>query len=194
MKLNCLVENHFNNDSEKFSKDHRSLTSIYDIFHSLKEVEEKILMETISKTNYVGISIDDSDDISNIKNLVIYCQYLDKDRFILKNSFLDLINLKNFDSKSIFQETKKSIMKLGLYEKLISFNSDNAKVVSSCENGVARNILKEIPYLYHFTCCAHSLNLVSSDLNNTFGIIEKIFHTIYNIHSYFRDSKSVLNY
>jgi len=126
-------------------KGHRSFFSLTEIIHAISKSIENQIQNKMELVNFIGISCDDSNDISLEKNLIINATFLDLSKYETSTYFLDLLQLEEFDHESIFLSLKKSLQEKFLYEKVIFFNTDNAKVMSSLENGVAGKLKQEIP-------------------------------------------------
>ena len=65
------------NHDGQLSKTHRSSYSTWEFVHALNGVVEGDDMNKLKQARYFSLLLDESNDVSNTKNLLIYCQYLD---------------------------------------------------------------------------------------------------------------------
>ena len=81
--------------------------------------------------------IDESTDVSVIKELVIYARYLSASGDV-KNSFLSIVELPN-DTAEVTEEQLVSFLEKSSISlsHLVGFVSDGASVMTGCHNGVA---------------------------------------------------------
>ena len=83
-------------------KTHRSSYSIWEFVHALNGVVEADDMNKLKQAWYFSLLLDESNDISNTKNLWIYCQYLDSMKKKVELKFVKLLSLKECDAQAIF--------------------------------------------------------------------------------------------
>ena len=72
--------------------------------HALNAVTEA---QDVGKARYFSLLLDESDDITCAKNLMIYCQFLNAYRKKIELKFMKLLALQECDAMSIFASVVK---------------------------------------------------------------------------------------
>ena len=60
----------------QLSKTHRSSYSTWEFVHALNAVVETDDIQSLKQERYFSLLVDESNDVSNAKNLLVYCQYI----------------------------------------------------------------------------------------------------------------------
>ena len=125
------------NRDGQLSKTHRSSYSIWEFVHALNGVVEADDMNKLKQARYFSLLLDESNDISNTKNLLIYCQYLDSMKKKVELKFMKLLSLEECDAQAIFIAVTDFFSQNEVTtQKLIMFTSDGASVMLGRSNGV----------------------------------------------------------
>ena len=138
-----------------------------------KQLRESQLME-LRHCDHYSIMIDESTDVSVIKELVIYVRYLSASGEI-KNSFLSIVELPKGTAEvneQLVPFLKKSSI---LLSHLVGFASDRANVMTGCHNGVAVRLARRQPLLTSIHCVAHRLALAASQAGDDVRYISNTF-------------------
>ena len=129
------------------------------------QLRERQLTELCHSDHY-SVIIDESTDISVIKELVIYARYLSASGEV-KNVFSSIVELPNGTAdvikESLVSFLDKSSISLSC---LVGFASDGANVMTGCRNGVAAQLARRQPLLTSTHCVAHRLALAASQAGN----------------------------
>lgn len=120
-------------------------------------------MSDILRKNKFSLIIDETTDISTKKCLALVVRYFDNKERKVRDRFLAMLELSNFDAKSIHGTIVDFFDKNEIpLENLIGFASDNASVMTGSTGGVRTIFKKSNPYLFVMGCICHSLHLCSS--------------------------------
>ena len=136
--------------------------------HALNSVVETDDIQSLKQARYFSLLLDESNDVSNAKNLLVYCQYLDSVRKKVEIKFIKLLTLKECDAQAIFTAVTDFFTQNEVaVEKLIMFTSDGASVMLGCNNGVQAKLKSIVPHLMEFHCVAHREALAVSHAYNS---------------------------
>ena len=175
----------------QLSKTHRSSYGTWEFVHALNAVVETDDIQSLQQACYFSLLVEESNDVSNAKNLLIYCQYLllDLVRKKVELKFIKLLPLKECDAQTIFTvvtgfftQNKVSI------EKLIIFTSDGASVMLGYNNGVQAKLKSIVPHLIEFHCVAHREVLAVSHTYNSIDYFVQLESALWAIYLYFSHS------
>ena len=134
-------------------------------------------------------SVDESNDISCTKNLIVYCQFLDRDTKNKELKFMKLLALKECDADSIFTSVTKYFAEINVStDKMIMFTSDGASVMLGCSNGVQAKLKSIVPHLMEFHCVAHREALSVSQAYQSVEYFVQVKSILHAIYSYFSHS------
>ena len=161
--------------------------------HALNGVVEADDMNKLKQARYFSLLLDESNDISNTKNLLIYCQYLDSMKKKVELKFMKLLSLKECDAQAIFIAVTYLFSQNEVAtQKLIMFTNDGASVMLGRNNGVQAKLKAIVPHLLEFHCVAHREALVVSHAYNSIDNFVQLESTLQAIYSYFSHSSTRL--
>ena len=173
----------------QLSRSHRSTYSTWEFVHALNAVTEAQDVGNLQKARYFSLLLDESNDITCAKNLMIYCQFLNAYRKKIELKFMKLLALQECDAMSIFTSVVKYFEEIQVsMDKLIMFTSDGASVMLGCENGVQAKLKSVVPHLVEFHCVAHREALSVSQAYKSVGYFVQIESILSAIYSYFAHS------
>lgn len=160
-----------------------------------KRMRSQLFKKIVDSGSKISIIVDESDTISKETCLSLYLNTFVDDK--VHSIFVELIEIKERDSRSIFNEIVNSIKKIGftdlqIRERLIQFVSDGASTFTGKKTGVGALFKDKIPNIVLWHCLAHRLELSISDVRKSNEAIiefQNIFQQIYNTYS--RSSKNV---
>ena len=121
-------------------------------------------MQSIRKATRHILIIDESNNISSTKMLILYMKYCrptaDDYRLMTKTVFAGIIPLACCDSHSILEEIKKYYTTKHIdIQKMVMFTSDGAAVMLGKRNGVANLLKNFVPHIMEQHCVAHREDL-----------------------------------
>ena len=181
------------NRDGQLSKTHRSSYSIWEFVHALNGVVEADDMNKLKQARYFSLLLDESNDISNTKNLLIYCQYLDSMKKKVELKFMKLLSLEECDAQAIFIAVTDLFSQNEVAtQKLIMFTSGGASVMLGRSNGVQAKLKAIVPHLLEFHCVAHREALAVSHAYNSIDNFVQLESTLRAIYSYFSHSSTRL--
>jgi len=136
-----------------------------DMLICISSVIQRKMLDRVQNSQYYGIMIDESTDISVTGLLVVFATFL-KDG-VSASVFLGLLKIPDDkkDARIIFDVLLTSLKQWGLdLERFVGFGSDGATVMLGCRNGVAAKLKKKVnPFKLFVHCVAHRTNLASLD-------------------------------
>ena len=137
----------------------------------------------------VSILIDESSDISNSENMVIYICYLDTSSGEVVVTFLELAHAPDTTAAGITKALLTLFHKHGLdTRKVTCFASDGASVMTGWKNGVAAKLKENNPYMLSIHCIAHRLALACNDCTSSTGYEATYEKVLNEISTYFNRS------
>ena len=123
------------------------------------------LYEAVSalQSHRFGIVIDETTDLSSVKQLAVLATYFDMHSFESKYFLLDLIELVDGTANGIYLATKQVFLELHIpMENIIGYSSDTTNVMFGEHNSVAQLLKAEYPNIFIVKCSCHRIQLVSS--------------------------------
>lgn len=148
---------------------------------------QRRLVDAIRASPFVGISIDETTDVSTQSTLVCFVRYLDKSHKP-QTRFLELIKMTGSTSAEIFAALESCLRKHGVvsgddWSKCASFSSDGCSAMRGVRKGVATLVQQRNPKCVCCHCAAHRLQLVSEDafekVTTFHAVADDVFTRIY---------------
>ncbi|KAL1251696.1 hypothetical protein QQF64_019492 [Cirrhinus molitorella] len=163
---------------------------INEMLEILAAVIEKPILRNISQSQAIGLEIDESTDVSVCRQLDIHVRYLDNEGKVFCQ-FLDLICLTDGKADSIVAAIRKIIHTKGIPTHLIfGLATDGAAVMTGRQNGVAKQLSEEWPWLLSVHCAAHRLALACKDASEDVPYMATFRDHLEQLHLYFRNSSN----
>jgi hypothetical protein len=135
-----------------------------ELCQSSSTVIKKGLLESIKKSPFYSLLIDESTDITSTKELAIMIQFYDVHKQISRTEFLCLISLNCFDAKYL---RVLILQLLNAYDLSVEFltgiSTDGASVMLGPKKGLCARLIKRAPFAIQNHCIAHRLNLAFKD-------------------------------
>ena len=134
----------------------------------------EIVKHLISSESKFSIMIDESTDVSNTQNLIVFIRMGFADKVHVY--FLGIIPLVIATAAAIFQKLMDFLTVIGISEEillrqLIGFCSDGASCMIGQFQGVAKLFRDKIPHIKSFHCMAHRLELAVKDAVDSVNLI-----------------------
>lgn len=116
-----------------------------------------------------SLLVDESTDISTIKQLGIVIKYFSTCNKSVVGSFLKLQGIDSGNAETIANSIKTVLFEFGLnIQKCVGIGTDNAAVMVGQHNGVFAILKREIKHLMLVPCVCHSLQLAISEVCREF--------------------------
>ena len=125
--------------------------------------------------------IDESTDVSNHENLVVYVKLLNE--FKPELHFLENINVRDGKAETITTAVNLLMERINL-SKMTGFGSDGASVITGKSNGVSKRIKDDSPFLVSIHCMAHRLVLSTSQAANGIPYLAKFKEILTALYRY----------
>ena len=106
-----------------------------------QQVLEKDFLEELAKSPVIGAGIDESTDVSDAENAVVYVYYVNDGE--PKCKYLKLKRLASGNAEAVKDAFCDILQKAGLLDKLICFGSDGASVMLGAKTGVAARLRED---------------------------------------------------
>ncbi|KAL3052852.1 hypothetical protein OYC64_005385 [Pagothenia borchgrevinki] len=102
----------------------------------------------------ISLEVDESTDVSIIRQLDVHVRYLDKEGHVL-NQFLDLVAIADGKANTVVNAIKDVMLKKGLpTENLYGLGTDGTAVMTGRLNGVAKQLADSFPKIVAVACAA----------------------------------------
>ena len=126
---------------------------------------EKVI-QSIRQAKCHTLIIDESNDISSTKMLILYIKYCAADgcRLLTKTVLAGIMPLSSCNSQSIPEEIKKFYTTNNIdIQNMVMFTSDGVAVTLGKRNRVAKLLQNSVPHLVEQHCAAHREDLGIDD-------------------------------
>lgn len=166
-----------------------SATTIID--HVAQEMKVKITSKIKIEGGKISIMLDESTSLSSKSVVIVYLKCETNKDNDPETLLLDLIELTDQKSETVFEAVIKSLTKYGfdndyLKKNLVAFTSDGANVMLGKRSGVAARFLTEFPNLIIWHCINHRIELALTDaveevsgVNHFHSFMDKLY-TVYS--------------
>ena len=170
---------------QEFEKVCLGRTTVSSRISNISNLIENNLKSSCSDIKYFSICLDESNDKTDLKHLVIFIRGI-KENFERFEEFLDLVALtKNSTGIEIFKQVDLVFVKFDLdYKKLISITCDGAGNLMGIINGLIalikkhmKNVLHIENELFKFHCILHQENLCCKNIELD-KVLEKVFKIV----------------
>ena len=158
---------------------HRFQGALREIFLTIGKTVENIFLCSIKQGTHFGLLVDNATDISVMEQMIMFAQFYDKSSGLTKTGFLSINNLMedstSANSSIITNCIIQNMDKFGLdFNKLSSFESDGASVMTGVRNRVAVKLKELNPQLINFHCICHRLALACTDSLENVSYIKSV--------------------
>ena len=151
-----------------------------------KMIEESVLEEFKQSDTY-SIMVDESTDISILKQLVCYGRAVVKGK--LKTRFLMIADLPNGKADTITSALSQYLSASGLStDAMSSFGSDGARVMTGSCNGVATQLKRSNCQMIAVHCICHRLALACGQAGNEVRYLRQVKDGLLTLWKYFHNS------
>ncbi|XP_060573718.1 zinc finger protein 862-like [Ruditapes philippinarum] len=127
---------------------------------AINEHISDLVKADILSSDFVGVIVDETTDISIHKKLNIYFKCFKANTTETVIHFIDCVSVRDGKAETLVNAILEQCSKLGLdMLKLVSMASDGAKVMTGHKGGVGALLRKSNPRLVQVHCVAHRLAL-----------------------------------
>ncbi|XP_062239338.1 zinc finger protein 862-like [Platichthys flesus] len=167
---------------------YRSHKIVDDMLQILAEVVDEPISAAIKTSKAVGLEIDESTDISVLKQLDIHVRYTDKEGQLFCQ-FLDLVSIPDGMARTIAEAVKEVIIEKGIpQDRIYGLGTDGAAVMTGKHNGTAKLLADTWPGLVTVHCAAHRLALACKDAADGVPYMKTFRKHLQDLYLYFRNS------
>lgn len=162
-------------------------TMIADVQCSLAALLDGQLEKKRTDSNFFGLLVDESTDISVHKTLIMYLRYVCHG--VVTTDFIGNVRVRDGKAETLTAVIEAELLKLGInLSQVVGFGSDGASVMTGRNTGVGARLLQSCPGLVHIHCVAHRLNLACVDAMRKNKYLELVKENINFLFSYFHVS------
>ncbi|XP_053373059.1 zinc finger protein 862-like [Mercenaria mercenaria] len=190
---NSLVElQQLNNcrDLRDHATIYSSSTTHDEMLDAISEVIEESVNADILSSDFVGIILDETTDLTVNKKLNIYFKSFKSGSTETVTHFIDCVDIENGKADTLVEEIEKVCARIGLdMLKVISMASDGASVMIGHKGGVGVKLReKHNPRLVQIHCVAHRLALCASQACQNVPVFADYQRTVKNVYRFFHNS------
>lgn len=176
-------------DFQDKSKIYTREESRMEMLDSVNDTIEETICRNIHSSDYLGLIIDESTDITIHKKLNVYVKCLNVDGNEPVTHFLDCVNVPDGKAETIEFKIKRLMENKDIkMKKLTSLASDGASVMTGRLTGVGARLRKDIPHMIQVHCVAHKLALAAGQACKNITLFNEYQLTLKNIYRYFNNS------
>ena len=136
---------------------------IDEFLSALSKCVEDVILSKVQESPVLSILCDESTDVANLKQLVVFCRFIDVQAGKPRTCFLRVANMMDGKADTIEQKLIEICSQYGIImSKVFGFGSDGASVMTGCRSGVAARLKKHNWEIISIHCGAHRLALASS--------------------------------
>ena len=136
------------------------------------------LLKKVQAANSYGLLVDEVTDVAVLEQLISFIQFVNQQSGAPEVHFLSVQNVLETSTSAnaetivnvITEELKRDKLDIN---KLRSFASDGASVMTDSRNGVAAKLREQVPNLINIQCICHRLALACNDTNDTLKSISQ---------------------
>ena len=160
---------------------------IDDFLEVLSGIVERDILAKVRASPAVGILCDESTDVSNLKQLVVYVRFLVEAK--PRCCFLKIADLFDGKSETIEQKLVEVCSESEISISLVfSFGSDGASVMTGRKAGVAARLKAHNPEMISIHCGAHRVALASSQAATSVAYLKTFDSHLTTLYYHFANS------
>ena len=149
-------------------------------------VEEEVL-QSVKASSFYSLMVDESTDVSILKQLVLYGRCVVNGA--VKTRFLKIIDLADGKALTIVDSITKYLASVDLnIDKMSSFGSDGASVMTGRHAGVAALLRSKNNQMIAVHCICHRLALASAQASNEVKYLKQMKDYLFALWNYFHHS------
>lgn len=176
-------------DLQDVSKLYTSEESKMEMLDAINGTIEESIDNDIRYSDYLGLIVDESTDITIHKKLCIYVKCLSYESKEPTIHFLDCIAVPDGKAETIVSEIEKLFQSKNIpWEKLSSLASDGAAVMIGRKSGVGVRLKEHSKNLVQVHCVAHKLALAAGQSCKDITLFNEYQLTLKQIYRFFSNS------
>ena len=159
-----------------------------EIVLALGETVQESLKEEIQASPAFALLVDETTDVSILKQLIINGRYLVEGE--VHSRFLGIVELPDGKAVTITDALLHFCgkMDLDIHRRLFALGSDGASVMLGCWGGVSKLMKDKVPYLIVNHCVAHRLALACGQAANEITYLKKFKSILGQLYRYYQYS------
>jgi hypothetical protein len=147
---------------------------------------KELIFEKLRKEKF-SLIIDETTDIATRKSLVVVARFFEESEKIVKDHFVDLIEVHDATSDGLFNAVRLLLNTNKIpFANVIGLGADNASVMMGDVKGVKQRFREICPHIVVNGCSCHSLHLCAS--NSCKKLPSTVEQFCRDIYSYFSHS------
>uniref|UniRef100_A0A672F4L2 HAT C-terminal dimerisation domain-containing protein n=1 Tax=Salarias fasciatus TaxID=181472 RepID=A0A672F4L2_SALFA len=159
---------------------------------ALESVVMKQLDDKLKRSNFIGVIIDETVNITVDKKLIIYVKFQVKGRD--ETRLLGNYDVHSGTAQCIFNKLVEVLRQTDVeLSRVISLGSDGAGVMLGKHAGAGALLRRESAFSIQVHCIAHRVALAAQDAAKSVGQIGTYKHTVASVYSFYKHSASRTN-
>ncbi|XP_068720533.1 zinc finger protein 862-like [Montipora capricornis] len=171
---------------------HRSRPSVREMFITLGESIQEIILGRIRRAKSFGILADEAADVAVLQQLIIFLKYVNPDTGVAKTEFLAtkcIDDPRGANAEVITDHILDTLKECDVeVRNLKSFVSDGASVMTGEHNGVAARLKRVNKVFLNFHCICHRLALACADTGDSITYIVEVESLLKETWKFFQNS------
>lgn len=172
---------------------HRSTGLVREMFLLLGKVVRDTVTKPFSDVRCFGLLCDEANDVANKEQLITFIKFVNpttgkpNTKFLAASDLLEKSTSANAAAitNAILKQLEESAIDK---DKLASFSSDGASVMTGKTNGVAAKLLSEIKPLINVHCICHRLAPACAYACDSVTYLQQVEKILYQLWSFFDNS------
>ena len=159
-----------------------------ELVEALAETVAKPIQESLRKSPFFSICIDETTDVSVIKQLVVYCRYLVNAK--VHSSFISILELPHSTAHTIVEAVCKLCedLNLDVHNRLCGLGSDGASVMLGVCGGVSKLLKDRVPFLAAHHCIAPRLALACGQSADEISYLKQYKSVLDQLYCFYSNS------
>ena len=186
--MGCQHLQHLNHgENAKYT----SQRTIQEFLQVIGEQIEHELLNSVHTSPMYSIMIDETTDVSILKEMVIYVMYLTPEAKVC-TGFLTINELPDGTAETVEKNLTAYLESKDMpLSRMVGFGSDGASVMTGRHNGVAARLKRLQPILTSVHCIAHRLALAAAQSGDSVPYIANTFKPTLRQLFYFYENSTV---
>ena len=158
-----------------------------ELVHALADTIAKPILDSLKASPFFSLCIDETTDVSIIKQLIVYARYLVGGT--VSTSFIRILELPDGTAKSITDSVCMLCSELGLnIHQLCGLGSDGAAVMLGSRGGVSKLLTDKVPFLVSNHCIAHRLALACGKSANEIPYLKRFKSVLDQLYRFYSNA------
>ncbi|XP_053372932.1 zinc finger protein 862-like [Mercenaria mercenaria] len=156
-----------------------------ELIDAIDSTLDDYLTQNLQQSEYIGLILDESTDITVHKKLNVYVKCLSCDN-MPKVQFLDCINVENGKADTIVTAVNELFTKKNIpLDKVVTLASDGASVMTGRKGGVGVKLKELAPLLIQIHCVVHRLALAAGQACRDVPMLDEYQTTVKSVYKHF---------